>query len=198
MKIIVVGASGTIGKKVVSALEAEHEVIKAGLNSGDHQVDIHSPESIEAFFKKVGPFDALISTTGIGHFGPLSSTSPDDFKKGLESKLGGQVNLVLIGQHYINPKVSFTLTSGTLSHDPVLLGASLSAVNGGINSFVIGAAVGLENGVRINAVSPSVVEDSPSYFFAFPGVVPVTMSRLVAAYVKCVLGAGTGRIYEAA
>jgi translation initiation factor 2B subunit (eIF-2B alpha/beta/delta family) len=30
--------------------------------------------------------------------------TPEDFKKGIDSKLLGQVNLVLIGQHYINPK----------------------------------------------------------------------------------------------
>jgi NAD(P)-dependent dehydrogenase (short-subunit alcohol dehydrogenase family) len=196
MKIIIVGATGTIGKKVAAALQGEHEVITAGSKSGDYRVDITSPESIEAFYKQVGAFDALVSATGSGHFGPLSSTTPADFKKGLDSKLGGQVNLVLIGQHYINPKGSFTLTSGILSHDPVFLGASLSAVNGGVNSFAVGAAIALENGVRINAVSPGVVEDSPSYFPAFPGHIPVTMDRVVAAYIKSVLGAATGQVYE--
>ena len=67
----------------------------------------------------------LISVTGAGHFGPLSATTPDDFKKGINSKLMGQINLVLIGQHYINPRGSFTLTSGILSDDPVLHGANL-------------------------------------------------------------------------
>ncbi|MFD0765272.1 short chain dehydrogenase [Mucilaginibacter lutimaris] len=196
MKIIIIGASGTLGQKVTAALKEKHEIITAGSKSGDLQVDITSTESILAFYKKAGGFDALVSVTGSGHFGPLSTMTPTDFKKGIDSKLMGQVNLVLIGQHYINPKGSFTLTSGILSSDPVLYGANLSTVNGAINSFVIAAAIGLENGVRINAVSPGVVEDSPEYFDAFPGHIPVAMARVVAGYERSVLGSGTGQVIE--
>lgn len=196
MKIIIIGATGTLGKKVTAALQGKHQVLTAGSKSGDLQVDITSAESIEAFYKKAGKFDALVSVTGSGHFGPLNTMTPDDFKKGTDSKLLGQVNLVLIGQHYINPKGSFTLTSGILSKDPVLYGANLSTVNGAINSFVIAAAIGLENDVRINAISPGVVEDSPGYFDAFPGHIPVTMDRVVAGYLRSVLGAGTGQVVE--
>lgn len=196
MKIIIIGASGTLGKKVTAALKGQHEIITAGSKSGDLQVDITSTESIETFYKKAGKFDALVSVTGSGHFGPLNSMTPDDFKKGIDSKLMGQVNLVLIGQHYINAKGSFTLTSGILATDPILYGANLSAVNGALNSFVIAAAIGLENDVRINAISPGVVEDSPGYFDAFPGHIPVTMDRVVAGYLRSVLGAGTGQVVE--
>lgn len=196
MKIIIVGATGTLGKKVTAALQGQHQIITAGSKSGDLQVDITSTESIEAFYKKTGKFDALVSVTGSGHFGPLNTMTPDDFKKGIDSKLLGQVNLVLIGQHYINPKGSFTLTSGILSNDPVLYGANLSTVNGALNSFVIAAAIGLENDVRINAISPGVVEDSPEYFDAFPGHIPVTMDRVVAGYLRSVFGAGTGQVVE--
>jgi len=196
MKIIIIGASGTIGRKVTEALEGKHIIITAGSKSGAFQLDITSPESIEAFFEKVGPFDALISTTGSGHFGPLASTSPADFKRGIESKLLGQINLVLIGQHYINAKGSFTLTSGILSEDPVVNGVNLGAINGGLNSFVIGAAIELQNGVRINAVSPGVVEDSPGFFEYFPGHEPVSMDKVVNAYVKSVLGAITGQVIK--
>jgi NAD(P)-dependent dehydrogenase (short-subunit alcohol dehydrogenase family) len=194
MKIIIIGASGTIGKKVTEAFKDKHEVITAGSKSGDFQLDITLPESIEAFYKKVGPFDALISTTGSGHFGLLTSTTPADFKKGVESKLLGQVNLVLIGQHYINPKGSFTLTSGILSEDPVINGANLGTINGGLNAFVLAASIELENSVRINAVSSGVVEDSPGYFEYFPGHKPVTMDKVVNAYIKSVLGAITGQV----
>ena len=196
MKIIIVGASGTLGKKVTAALKGQHGIITAGSKSGDLQVDITSTESIEAFYKKAGKFDALVSVTGSGHFGPLNTMTPDDFRKGIDSKLMGQVNLILIGQHYINPKGSFTLTSGVLATDPILYGANLSAVNGALNSFVIAAAIGLENDVRINAISPGVVEDSPEYFDAFPGHIPVTMDRVVAGYLRSVLGAGTGQVVE--
>lgn len=194
MKIIIIGASGTIGKKVTEALQGKNEIITAGSKSGDFQLDITSPESIEAFYKQVGPFDALVSTTGSGHFGPLTSTTPADFKKGIESKLLGQVNLVLIGQHYINAKGSFTLTSGILAEDPVINGVNLGTINGGLNAFALAAAIELENGVRINVISPGVVEGSPGYFEYFPGHAPVTMDKVVNAYVKSVLGAITGQV----
>ncbi|WP_295720406.1 short chain dehydrogenase [Mucilaginibacter sp.] len=196
MKIIIVGATGTIGKHVTAALEKEHQVIKVGLNSGDLQLDISSPEAIERFYEHVGPFDALVSTTGNGHFGPLASMKYADFMKGIDSKLMGQVNLVLTGQHYINPKGSFTLTSGILSEDPIVLGANLSAVNGALDAFVRSAAIELENGVRINSISPGVVEDSPGYFPYFPGHAPVTMERVTQAYIKSVLGAQTGQTFK--
>lgn len=196
MKIIIVGATGTIGKHITTALQKDHEVIKAGSKSGDLQVDITSPESIENFFEQTGKFDALVSATGHAHFGPLATMKDADFRNGINSKLMGQVNLVLIGQHYINPKGSFTLTSGILSEDPIVLGANLSAVNGAINGFVISAAVELENGVRINAVSPGVFEESPDYFPYFPGHIPVAMDRVAQGYIKSVLGFGTGQVIK--
>ena len=195
MKIVIVGASGTIGKKVTKALCVEgNEIVTAGSKSGDVQVDITSTESIEAFYKKVGPFDALVSVTGNAHFGPLPSMTNTDFNIGIQSKLLGQVNLVLIGQHYINSKGSFTLTSGILSDDPIVLGANPSTVNAAIDGFTKAAAIELENGVRINAISAGVVEDSPHYFPYFPGHIPVPMDKVANAYFKSVFGALTGQV----
>src|SRR6185312_12821874 len=65
MKIILVGANGTIGKHVLKALEGSgHEVIKVGKKSGDFQVDIAEPGSVAALYKKVGNFDAVVSASG--------------------------------------------------------------------------------------------------------------------------------------
>jgi NAD(P)-dependent dehydrogenase (short-subunit alcohol dehydrogenase family) len=196
MKIVIVGATGTIGKHITAALQKAHEVIKAGSKNGDIQVDISSTASIENFYKQVGKFDALLCAAGDAHFGPLASMKDADFRIGVNSKLMGQVNLVLIGQHYINQKGSFTLTSGALAEDPIVMGANASTMNGAINGFVKGAAIELENGVRINAVAPDIVEESTAYFSYFPGHIPVTMSRVTQAYVKSVLGGQTGQIYK--
>lgn len=194
MKIIIIGATGTIGKKVTTALQKEHEIVSVGTKTGDIQTDISSLASIEDLFKKTGPFDALVCTAGDAHFGPLNTMTDKDFRKGIDSKLMGQVNLVLVGQHHIRAKGSFTLTSGTLAEDPIAMGAGVSAINGALNSFGRAAALELENGVRINVVSPGVVEDSPAYFPFFPGHIPVPMDRVVNAYIRSVLGAGTGQI----
>ncbi|HVW95863.1 MAG TPA: short chain dehydrogenase [Mucilaginibacter sp.] len=196
MKIIIIGATGTIGKHITAALQTGHEIIRAGSKSGDIQVDITSPDSIEKLFEQTGSFDALVCAAGDGHFGPLASMKDADFRKGIDSKLMGQINLVLIGQHFVNPEGSFTLTSGILSEDPVKMGANLSAVNGAINAFVLSAAVELKNGVRINAVSPGVFEESPDYFPFFPGHIPVGVGKVTQAYVKSVLGSGTGQVIK--
>ncbi|PUZ24744.1 short chain dehydrogenase [Chitinophaga parva] len=197
MKIIIVGATGTLGKKVTESLKPYgHELIRVGSKSGDLQVDITDPASIEKLFAQTGRFDALVSVAGAGHFGPLQSMTIEDFKVGVASKLLGQVGLVLLGQHHIHPKGSFTLTSGILSEDPVRGGVNLSTVNGAVNSFAIAAATELQNDVRINAVSPGVVEDSPGFHATFPGHIPVTMDRVVAAYLKSILGAGSGQVIK--
>ena len=196
MKIIIVGATGTVGKKITAFFEKEHEVVKVGSKSGDLQADITSPASVEALFKKTGPFDALVVAAGGTHFGPLGAMTDADFRKGLDNKLMGQINLVLIGQHYIRPKGSFTLIAGNVSEDPVRMAANVSVVNAGVEAFARAAAIELEQGVRINAVSPGVVEDSPGYFPFFPGDIPVTMDRVVQAYVKSVLGANTGQVIK--
>jgi NAD(P)-dependent dehydrogenase (short-subunit alcohol dehydrogenase family) len=198
MKIIIVGATGTIGKHVVNALEqkGEHQIVKVGSKSGDVQVNMSDPESIKSMYAKIGSFDALVCTAGEGHFGPFAKMTDADFRISIDSKLMGQVNLVLIGQHYVNLKGSFTLTSGTLADDPVLYGASVSSINAAIDGFVHGAAIELENGVRINSIAPGVVEESPGYLPFFPGHIPVSMHKVAQAYVKSVLGSGTGKTYR--
>jgi NAD(P)-dependent dehydrogenase (short-subunit alcohol dehydrogenase family) len=194
MKILIVGASGTIGNKVTAVLKEKHDVITAGSKSGDLRLDITSADSIKKFYEQAGKFDALVSTTGSAYLGPLDTMTEKEFRKGIDSKLMGQVNLVLIGQHYISPKGSFTLTSGSLAFDPIANGTNLTTINAAINGFVLGAAVDLQNDVRINAVCPGVVEDSPDWFEYFPGHIPDKMEAVVAAYVKSVLGAKTGEV----
>lgn len=196
MKIIIVGASGTMGTHLSEAFGKEHEIVKADRTTGDIMVDITSPESIEEMFKKVGPFDALVSTAGPTFVGPWKKLTDKEFRVGVEGKMMGQINLVLIGQHYINPKGSFTLITGALSHDPQINFANASAANGAVEGFVRAAAIEMENGIRINAVSPTVIENSPQYFPYFPGDIPVTMQQLEFGFRKSVFGANTGHIIK--
>lgn len=196
MKIIIVGASGTMGKHLENAFKNEHKICTAGSKSGDFHVDITDASSITHFFEAIGPFDALISTAGPTHIGPWKQMSDKDFRKGIEGKMMGQINLVLIGQHYINAKGSFTLITGALAHDPQLNFSNASAANGAVESFVRAAAIELEHGIRINAVSPTVIENSPKYFEYFPGDIPVTMKQLEYAFRKSVFGAKTGQIIQ--
>jgi NAD(P)-dependent dehydrogenase (short-subunit alcohol dehydrogenase family) len=196
MKIIIVGASGTMGKHLTSAFEKENEIIKAASKGGDIQVDITSAVSIENMYKQIGTFDALISTAGPTYVGPWKKMTDKEFRKGVEGKMMGQINLVLIGQHYINPKGSFSLITGALTYDPQKNFANASAANGAVEAFVRAAAIELENGIRINAVSPTVIENSPHYFPFFPGDIPVTMQQLEYGFRKSVFGANTGQVIK--
>lgn len=197
MKIVIVGASGTMGQYLANVLEREnHEVIRASRSSEEIQVDTTSTKSIEEMFAKIGPFDALITTAGETFVGPWKNLNDQTFRKGIEGKMMGQINLVLIGQQYINPKGSFTLITGALTHEPQINFANASAANGAVESFVKAAAIELPNGIRINAVSPSVIENSPHYFPYFPGEIPTTMKQLEFGFKKSLFGAVTGHIIK--
>ena len=130
-------------------------------------------------------------------FGSLADLTEEDFYVGIRGKMMGQVNLVRIGQKYINDNGSFTLTTGILADDPIEGSAAVSLVNGGVNSFVLAAAQELKRGIRINAVCPTVVEDSAEmYADYFPGFDPASMDRVVNGYVRSVEGLITGRIIK--
>ncbi len=198
MKIIIVGATGTIGQAVVSALEERHDIISVGHSQGDYQVDIADTKQIEKLYNAIGSFDALISTTGSVHFTELQQFSAEDLALGINNKLMGQVNLVLKGLKHINAKGSFTLVSGLLNQDPILYSASAGMVNGGIEGFVKCAAIEMPKETRINVVSPTVVTESLDKYAAyFRGYKPVPAAEVAQAFVKSVEGRQTGQVYRA-
>jgi NAD(P)-dependent dehydrogenase (short-subunit alcohol dehydrogenase family) len=194
MKIIIVGATGTIGKKLFAEFSKRHEVIAASYSKSEIKVDITSIDSIREMYNKIGPFDALISASGSAYFGSFDTMKEDDWYKGIKSKMMGQINLVMVGKELVSDNGSFTLTSGILASDPIRNGAALTVVNSAVNGFIIGASGEMKRNVRLNAVSPGVVEDSPTLFPAFPGHTPVKMDAVVRAYVKSVEGICRGQI----
>ena len=200
MKIIIIGGNGTIGNKVVSHFNKENNVLIAGRTSGDFTVDISDSNSIQKMFEKVGKLDAIICIAGEAKWANFNELTEDDYYIGLKSKLMGQVNLVRIGQHYLNHKGSITLSTGILADDPVIKTASASMVNGGIHSFVQAVALEIENGIRVNVVSSGMVEDAyEKYKDYFPGHNPIPMNKVINGYVRSVKGNGNGeiiRIYD--
>jgi len=197
MKVILVGASGTIGKAIVDELGARHEVVLVGKTRGKHQMDVLEPKSIRKLFESVGHFDALVSAIGKVPFKDFAEMHAADYQAGLADKLMGQVNLVLIGREYIANGGSFTLTSGVLTHDPIRMGTCASMVNGALESFVTAAAIELPRGLRINCVSPGVITEAlEGYGPYFRGFEPVPAARAALAYAKSVEGLQTGKTYS--
>ena len=197
MKILLIGASGTIGKAVAAELATRHEVITAGANSGQYQADMTDIAQVRALFAKTGKVDAVVVTAGALHFGPLAEITPEQFAIGLNSKLMGQVNVAQVAQQFLNDGGSITLTSGIVSEQPIRYGAAASMTNSAIEGYVRGAAVELARGIRINVVSPTLLQESvPAYGPYFYGFEPAPASRVALAYSRSVEGAQTGQVFR--
>ncbi len=196
MKVMVIGASGTIGRGIVDNLQQDHDLIRVGKTQGDLQVDLKHEESVKALFARSGKVDAIISAVGGVHFGPLTEMTSEQFNSGLQDKLMGQVRLVLIGQHYLNAGGSFTLTTGILTQHPIRTGVNATAVNGALEGFVLAAANELQ-GQRINAVSPTVLTEAlDKYAPFFPGFESAAASRVALAYRRSLEGIDNGKVYR--
>ncbi len=197
MRIIVIGATGTLGRAIVDQFAGRHQVVTAGRSTGEVRVDLTDPASISGMYTEVGDFDAVVCAAGAVTFAPLADLTSDDYEVGLRSKLMGQVNLVLLGRGLIADGGSFTLTSGVLSADPVRGGSSASMVNGALDAFVRAAAIELPRGIRINSVSPTAVAESmPKIGQLFAGFRPVTAADAALGYVRSVEGGQTGQVYR--
>lgn len=196
-KIVVIGATGTLGQAVSNELKTRHEVIEVGATRGQYQVDSTDPASVEKLFREIGKVDGVVTTIGKVHFGPLPEMTVEQFWIGLRDKLMGQINVVLLGQSYVNDGGSFTLTSGILAEEPIRLGANATTVNLALEGFVRSAAIELPRGIRINVVSPTVLTESmEGYAPFFRGFEPVTAQRAAQGYLRSVEGAQTGRVYR--
>tara|TARA_R110002049_G_scaffold1130_10_gene8319 strand:- start:80 stop:682 length:603 start_codon:yes stop_codon:yes gene_type:complete len=195
MRILIIGGNGTIGKTVTERFSEKHEVVVAGRTSGDVTVDISNYNSISEMFQKVGKVDAILNVAGDAKWDKFDNLSEEDFYIGIKSKMMGQVNLVRLGRDYLNEGGSITLTTGILADEPVDMTTSAAMVNGAIQSFVMAVALELKNGIRVNVVSADLVEDAyEKYKDYFPGNTPVSMRKVVDAYVKSVEGKINGQI----
>ncbi|MEJ2793423.1 short chain dehydrogenase [Iodobacter sp. LRB] len=199
MNIVVIGAGGDVGRSVADELarNGKHEVIRVGRTRGDHLVDITSDDSVSALFDQLGSVDAIVVAAGNVILAPVEKMTPADFLRGLQDKLLSQVRVALIGQHYLSDGGSITLTSGIAVDDPIAQGSHAAASNAGIEGFVQAAACDFRRGLRINAVSPTVLIESLNRFGPFfPGYEGVPAASVAMAYRRSIEGVHTGRVYR--
>lgn len=160
MRVLVIGATGVIGKAVADAAAGTgHEVLRASRNS-DVKVDISSEKSIESMYAGIGKLDAVICCAGGGAFRSLLDLTNEEIRFTLDDKLLSQVNLVRHGIESVNDGGVFILTAGIFSQKPIAGVPALAMVNGGIEGFVRGAALDLPRGIRIHAVSPPFIKET--------------------------------------
>lgn len=194
-KIIIVGASGTIGHAVADLLEQGNKVIRAGHTRGDYTVDLAEKTSIKELFAAVGSFDALVCAAGRSCFGKIDEASDDDFAVGLNHKLMGQVNLVRLAIGPITDNGSITLTSGLLGREPAPGTVPTAMVNAALEGFVRAAALDRIKGIRINAVSPIFVTDTAKRM-GMGSAGTMSTIETAKAYRACVEGEMNGQVID--
>lgn len=193
MKVIVIGATGTIGAPLVKQLtDRGHEVVAASRHSA-MRVDIAEPDSIESLFKQVPRADAVVCCAGEAVFKPFPALSDEDFQVGLHSKLMGQVNLARTAARSIADGGSITLTAGVLASQPMVGSASISLVNAALEGFVRAAALELPRGLRINVVSPPWVTETLTRL-GMHAEVQARAADVALAYVALVEGTQDGQV----
>ena len=191
MRILVVGATGTIGRAVIAALSASNEVISASLRNATVKVNIAEPASIQQMYRSVGRLDAVVCAAGQAKFAPLAQLSDADFRFCLDNKLMGQVNLVRFGIQHVEDGGSFTLTTGILAQAPIPGSAAISLVNAAVEGFIRAAALEAPRNIRVNAVSPPWVTETLQALKmdTSQGLPAAIVAR---AYVRSVTGTDTG------
>ena len=197
MRILIVGGTGTIGKAVVEALQAEHEIVEASRTSSALQVDMAEPASIRSMYARVGKVDAVISAAGGAKMKPLEELTDEDFAFTLKYKLMGQVNLVRYGFGNVRDHGSFTITSGILGRKPMIGSGAVSLVNMGIEGFARAAAFEAPRGIRVNVVSPPWVTETLIAYGMDPSI-GLPAATVAKSYVESVTGSATGVVIEPA
>ena len=195
MRVLIIGAEGTIGREIAKGLEGRHEVLKAARN-GAIKVNIDDPASIKAMYAGLEAVDAVVVAAGQAAFGPLTSLSDQDFELSLRSKLMGQVNVVRYGIDKVRDNGSFTLTSGVLAQQPIPGGSAISLVNAALEGFVRAAALDMPRGIRVNVVSPGWVSETLKAMGRDPSK-GISARDVAQAYVVAIDDQATGQVFDA-
>ena len=194
MKILVIGANGTIGSEIVNALRTEHEVIGVS-RSSENPVDIRDVASIKEMFRLVGPVDAILCAAGSGAWKPLAELTDDDFENTLHYKLMGQVNVIRYGFAAVRDGGSIAVTSGILSKSPMIASSAISLANAGLEGFARAAALEAPRNIRVNVVSPPWVSETLAEMGQDPsGGLPA--AAVAKTYVSTLSGNATGQVLE--
>jgi len=196
MKIVVIGATGTIGAPVADALAARHEVVRVS-RSGPLKADLEDAASLRRLFEQVRGVDAVVSCAGrTARRRPLAELGDEDFEVSIRGKLMGQIDLARIAMHHVREGGSITLTGGVLSREPLAGAAHISMVNAALEGFVLAASIEMPRGIRINLVSPPWISETLAALkMKEPRGIPA--AACARAYVAAIEGTQQGETLDA-
>ncbi len=192
MRIVVIGATGIIGKAIAQLLKDKgHEVIGAS-RSSQPAIDITDPSSIDAFYSQTGEVDAIVSAAGDAVPGAIDTITDEQLQFSLGSKLQGQINVVRKGLPYLRPNGVFVITGGFLAYKPAPNTSMYAIANSGLEGFAKAAALDLTEGRRIVIVHPPWVEETAAAIGMDPAPWP-NAAKTAEAYLAAVEGNMNGQ-----
>ncbi|MFI9275810.1 SDR family oxidoreductase [Kitasatospora sp. NPDC052896] len=171
-RLVVVGAGSRTGRELAKAASAAGATLvlagpdprklewTAGELSGPCEVlalDLTDERSIAEFAGRVGRFDHLVSTAAVPANGPLKDLELADVQRAFSAKVIGPLLLAkhLAGQ--VSERGSFTFFSGVAAWRPAPARTVMATTNGALAFLVQALAVEIAP-VRVNAVSPGIVD----------------------------------------
>ncbi|MFK0333835.1 SDR family oxidoreductase [Rhizobium sp. NPDC090275] len=155
-RVLVVGASGGIGRATADAFAAAGaEVARPGRNA----LDFTDDASVEAYFANASPFDHVVISAAQTKTGPVGALALADAQAAMNSKFFGAYRIAKSAT--IKDGGSITFVSGFLSQRPSATSVLQGAINAALEALARGLA--LERApIRVNTVSPGLI-DTPLY-----------------------------------
>jgi NAD(P)-dependent dehydrogenase (short-subunit alcohol dehydrogenase family) len=171
-RIVIVGAGANIGRALALAAAGRgaHPVL-AGPDPASLErtaaelptrpqvvpVDLADEASIAAFAKETGEFDHLVSTAAIPANGPVAELEHDAVLRAFAAKVIGPMLLAKHTAARVRAGGSYTFFSGVAAWRPEPGRVVMATTNGALAFLVEALAVELAP-VRVNAISPGVVD----------------------------------------
>lgn len=155
-RVLVVGASGGVGKATADAFEAAGAVV---VRPGRDTLDITDDASVTAYFTDAAPFDHVIIAAAQTKTGSVADLALPDAQAAMNSKFFGAYRVARAAK--VVDGGSITFLSGFLSKRPSATSVLQGAINAALEALARGLA--LERApVRVNTISPGLI-DTPLY-----------------------------------
>ncbi|MEV8377815.1 SDR family oxidoreductase [Kribbella sp. NPDC056861] len=175
--VLVVGGSGGLGREIAryyagrgdsvvvtsrSTERAEAAAAEIGGNTRGLAIDLADPETIEKALADIGELDHLVITAIEQYGNTVKDFSIADAVKASTVKLVGYTEVARVLHERFRPGASIVLFGGLGKLRPYPGSTMITATNGAVSGVMRTLAVELAP-VRVNALHPGVVGDSPTW-----------------------------------